>query len=129
MAKILIVEPDKLLAGTFKNALAAIGHGVATASTAQDAIFAADRSRPDIIILELQLVAHSGIEFLYELRSYPEWHNIPVLVVSLVPLGEAAIKPKILEEEFGVKSIFYKPALSLRQLVQAVEAALPVKAR
>jgi two-component system phosphate regulon response regulator PhoB len=73
MANILLIEPDRLLAEIYQRALSSEGHNVVVCAGAQSAILSADQSTPDLVILELQLVEHSGIEFLYEFRSYSEW--------------------------------------------------------
>ncbi len=67
MAQILLIEPDRLLAETYAQSLTGGGHRVVACAGAQAAIHAADQDCPDIVILELQLVEHSGVEFLYEL--------------------------------------------------------------
>src|SRR5665213_4365074 len=111
MAQILLVEPDRLLAETYSQALTGAGHKVMIAPGAQAAISAADTARPDLVILELQLIEHSGVEFLYEFRSYPEWQNIPVIIQTVVPPGEFADNWQLLKRELGVKAYLYKPCL------------------
>ncbi|MDP9129325.1 MAG: response regulator [Candidatus Binatota bacterium] len=128
MARVLLIEPDRVLAETYSKALTAAGHQVVTRAGAQAAITAADQAQPDLVILELQLVGHSGIEFLYEFRSYPEWQAVPVLVHSSVPPAEFAGNRQLLEQELGVNDYLYKPRTSLRQLAAAVEVGLAVKA-
>lgn len=128
MAHILLVEPDHLLAETYHQSLAADGHQVVVRAGAQAAITAADQVKPDIVILELQLVEHSGIEFLYEFRSYPEWQDVPVLIQTHVPTAEFAGSRRILEHELGVEAYLYKPQTSLRQLLSAVREQLPITA-
>jgi DNA-binding response OmpR family regulator len=128
MPRILIIEPDKLLAGIYAKALAAAGHEVATSPGAQSAIMAADRQQPDLVILELQLVEHSGIEFLYEFRSYPEWQTIPVLIHSQVPPAEFAGSRQLLERELGISDYLYKPRTSIRDLLAAIRDQLQVPA-
>jgi two-component system phosphate regulon response regulator PhoB len=128
MAQILLIEPDRLLAESYVQALEHAGHDVQAAGGAQAAILSADAIRPDLIILELQLVEHSGIEFLYEFRSYTEWQNIPVLLQTNVPRSEFTDNWQLLQEELGVKSYLYKPRTSLRQLLAAVSGHLPVRA-
>lgn len=128
MAQILLIEPDRLLARTYEQALTNDGHHVAVCAGAQDAIMAADKSRPDLVILELQLVEHSGIEFLYEFRSYSEWQEIPVLILSNVPPGEFTDSWQILGKELGIDVYLYKPRTSLRRLLSTVREQLPVPA-
>src|SRR3954465_15447238 len=94
---------------------------------AQTAVMVADQHQPDLVILELQLVEHSGIEFLYEFRSYAEWQGIPAIIHSLVPPGEFQSNRQLLEDELGVAAYLYKPRTSLRQLLNTVSEHLPVK--
>lgn len=125
MATILLIEPDRLLAETYFKALVAAGHTVTACAGAQAAIMAADEQRPDLVILELQLVEHSGIEFLYEFRSYPEWQNIPVVIQTQVPQHEFAHNQQLLGQELGVTAYLYKPHTSLKQLLGAVREYSP----
>jgi two-component system, OmpR family, KDP operon response regulator KdpE len=124
--RILLIEPDRRLAATYAEALQAVGHRVVTAPTAQPAITAADARRPDLVILELQLVEHSGIEFLYEFRSYRDWQAVPVIVQSQVPPAEFANSWPLLQDELGVRTYLYKPRTSLRRLLAEVQALTPV---
>ena len=128
MAHILLIEPDRVLATTYFESLSAAGHNVMIAVGAQTAVMTADRQLPDVIVLELQLVEHSGIEFLYELRSYPEWQNIPVILHTQVPPAEFNDTAKIMRQELGVQDYLYKPHTTLKQLLIAIQEQLPVVA-
>ena len=118
---ILLLEPDAVLAQTYAGAFKSRGHAVVVASTAQDAIIKADAVCYDLVVCELQLVSHSGIEFLYEFRSYRDWQNIPVIINSTVPPIEFLGSRQGLASELGINSYLYKPNTSLRQLLRAVE--------
>ncbi|HEX5744060.1 MAG TPA: response regulator [Candidatus Saccharimonadales bacterium] len=126
MAEVLLIEPDRLLAESYVQALQAVGHEVNAASGAQAAIMAADAIRPDLVVLELQLVEHSGIEFLYEFRSYPEWQDVPVIIHTHVPAAEFNDSRQILRDELGVHDYLYKPHTTLRRLTASVNEHLPV---
>lgn len=125
---ILLIEPDRLLADTYRQALEAAGHKVIMCASAQSAIFAADTVMPDVVILELQLVDHSGIEFLYEFRSYPEWQQVPVLIQSTVPAREFDNSWDLLKTQLGVTAYHYKPLTSLQTLVSSVNDLASVAA-
>jgi DNA-binding response OmpR family regulator len=127
MNQILLVEPDYKLARIYKKALEEHGHTVDLANTAQTGVMSADNQKPDLVILELQLVEHSGIEFLYEFRSYNEWQGIPVIVHSQVPPGEFNGSWQVLTDELGVQEYMYKPKTSLKQLTNKIDALLAVK--
>jgi DNA-binding response OmpR family regulator len=119
---ILLIEPDKKLGGIYQRGLEAAGFSVRWAAHAQDAVHAADDVKPDLIVLELQLASHNGIEFLYEFRSYPEWKEIPVILLTLVPPASLQITADMMET-FGIVRCLYKPATNLKQLLYAVEEA------
>lgn len=123
---ILLIEPDRILAGTYRQALERAGHSVVMCASAQSAIFATDAVMPDVIILELQLIEHSGIEFLYELRTYPEWQNIPVILQTNVPTKEFAGSWDMLREQLGVVAYHYKPLTNLQTLLTSVQEYAPV---
>jgi len=127
MAEILLVEPDRRLASTYAKALQAAGHHVTAVPSAQTAIMAADAVLPDLVILELQLVEHSGIEFLYEFRSYPDWQAVPIIIQSQVPPAEFSDNWQLLQDELGVQAYLYKPRTSLRRLLAQVQEFTPVK--
>lgn len=120
---ILLIEPDTKLAGTYKTALEQQGCSVQWAAHAQDAVHSADDSKPELVILELQLAAHNGIEFLYEFRSYPEWQRIPVVLLTMVTPQSLQITHEMLNT-FGIVDVLYKPATNLKQLIDAVNEAL-----
>lgn len=117
---ILLIEPDKLLADIYRQALEGAEHSVRMTASAQSAVFSADEIRPDVIVLELQLINHSGLEFLYELRSYPEWQDIPVIINSYVPAGEFAGSWRLLKRQLNIAAYHYKPLTSLQTLLRSI---------
>lgn len=116
---ILIVEPNRLLADVYVRHLQAAGHAARAVRSAQDAVHAADEQMPDVVIVELQLPKHNGVEFLYEFRSYSEWLHIPIIIHSFVPPQEYS-NCEMLKRELGVVESLYKPNTSLHQLGMAV---------
>lgn len=119
MANILLIEPNTILARTYSRALEHVGYVVVRAADAQGAIFAADEHQPDVVVLELQLGAHDGIEFLHEFRSYAEWQDIPVVLHSSV-LPTQLAGAQFALEELGVRTALYKPRTSLQKLISTV---------
>lgn len=124
MARILLLEPDIRLGRAYAEGLRTRQHQVVVSTTAQDAICQADARQPDVVILELQLTKHSGIEFLYEFRSYPDWQRVPVVVMSQVPPHEFSGSREILRRRLGVRAYHYKPQTNLRTLLHAIDLAL-----
>lgn len=127
MANILCIEPDRVLAETYYEALTTAGHDVVVTPSAQTGLMVTDEFNPDLILLELQLIEHSGIEFLYELRSYLDWQHIPVIIQTLVPPGEFTGNRTLLKQQLNVATYLYKPQTTLQQFVQAVDEHTPAR--
>lgn len=122
MAKILLIEPNKILAKQYSSALSKAGHEVEVKPEAQAAIISADKARPDVIIMELLLARHGGVEFLYELRSYGEWQDIPVVILSRIDSND--VLDNRLAKTLNVTNILYKPEASLSKVVSTVDKLL-----
>lgn len=120
---VLLIEPDARLAAIYSQALIAAGHVVRHSPLAQQAVHEAEDFTPAVVVLELQLVGHNGIEFLYEFRSYAEWKDIPVVLLTMVAPHALNITKELLDQ-FGIVDVLYKPATNLRQLVQSIEGAV-----
>ena len=121
---LIIIEPDKLLGGTYGRALEHAGYSVRVVHSAADAVSAADAKRPDLVILELQLAANDGIEFLHEFRSYPDWQDIPVIVQSSMTPEQLEPVRAALQSQLGVRLFLYKTTTTLSQLRRVVRETL-----
>lgn len=123
MAHILLLEPNRLLAGQYRRFLEDHGDEVAWAQSAQDAINAADQSSPEVIVMELLLAGHSGMEFIHEFRSYAEWRQVPIIILTRLNRADVSADDKVLKD-LGVISYLYKPEASLQRLNQLLNKAL-----
>lgn len=117
MAHVLIVESDCIVARNIAGALTRQGHSSVFTVDAQAAINAADARTPDIIILDLLLAGRSGIELLYELRSYCDWQNIPAIIYSNLKTSEL---PEICFEQLGIERVLHKPSTTISELTDEV---------
>lgn len=124
MAHIILLEPDRILAEAYYRGLTVAGHSVTACASAQAAIMAADQQTPDVVVMELQLIEHSGIEFLYEFRSYSDWQNIPVIINSFVPSREFINNQKILKKHLKVVYYHNKAITTTKQLINSVNKSL-----
>ena len=124
MAHLLLLEPDRVLAETYASVYKMSGHSVVPCASAQAAILAADQRRPDAVIVELQLIGHSGIEFLYEFRSYPEWQGISLIIHSQVPPAEFVSNWQLFKHQLGISHYLYKPHTTLRELLTTTASVL-----
>jgi DNA-binding response OmpR family regulator len=123
MARILLIESDRLLGANAQKILKRSGHSVDWHVDPQTAMDSADSAHPDIIILDLLLAGRSGVEFLYEFRSYPEWARLPVVIYSNVP-AEDFSAAGIGAAQLDITAYFYKPATPIRELAKSVNQIL-----
>lgn len=114
-----MVEPDTVLATTYSQALKKAGLDVVIFQDAQSAIHGIDNHSPDIVVLELQLGDHNGVEFLNELRSHTDWQDIPVIVHTLIPRHDLGLGKDMIKQ-LGIDRILYKPQASLDKLIESI---------
>ena len=124
MAQILLIEADGLMAGNIKKYLGRVGHDVRWHVDPQVAMDAIDAKKPDLLILDLMLANRSGVEFLYEFRSYPDWQKLPIIVYSSVPEAELGYAATESLQQLDIAAYHYKPHTGLAELAQSVDLAL-----
>lgn len=124
MANILLIETDHLLAKNLVKFLSGYGHNVAWQVDPQEAIEQADHTKPDVIVLDIIFAnRRSGVEFLYELRSYPDWQNLPVIIFSCVAAQNLTGCMESLQQ-LKIFAYHYKPTTSLAQLAKTIDQSL-----
>ncbi len=121
--KLLLVEPDKVLANNVSQFFKKQGYQVSWASSAQSGIEKTDSFEPDVIVLDLQLGGHSGIEFLHELRSYGDWQDLPVVVYTSIH-SDALGGEELAKTGLTIAAYIHKPRAGLKKLASAVESAI-----
>jgi CheY-like chemotaxis protein len=80
MARILVVDDDKLVRMVIVKALRGAGHEVVESSDGGEALAALDRDRIDLVVTDILMPGREGIETIREIRKLsPE---LPVLAMS-----------------------------------------------
>lgn len=82
VAKVLIIEDDPVSRRVLHAALAGKKYETVIAGDAMAALTEAQRTKPDLILLDLGLPAGGGMAFLQRLASIPRLAVIPVVVIS-----------------------------------------------
>lgn len=122
MKNILIIEANSINARQYRSFFMQHGYSVYATSGAGEAVVLADKHKIDLVILELQLKGHGGVEFLHEFRSYKDFAQIPIILYTIVPPDR--LPTDELKTSFGVRHILYKPTSSLKTLLHVVKQAL-----
>lgn len=111
---VLLIEDDLFLRELYLQALQQAGFIVQVAQDAQEGLDLLDEYGADLLVLDLMLPAHGGIEALHELQSHSDWQSIPVVVLSSVP-RQRFVSADL--KQLGVKHYLYKPETTPAQLV------------
>jgi CheY-like chemotaxis protein len=82
MIKILLVEDSKFLRMATERALARAGYEVLAAADGQSALAAAEKQKPDLILLDMLLPKIAGPDVLKALKRNPATARIAVVVLS-----------------------------------------------
>jgi DNA-binding response OmpR family regulator len=123
MARVMLLETDSLLARSLCQYLEACGHSLDWQVDPQEAIISIDVQPADIVILDLVLAGRSGVEFLYELRSYPDWLGLPVIIYTGIPQREVGSSLAGFDQ-LNIRAYHHKHQTNLADLRQAVENCL-----
>jgi len=119
--RILLIDPNSTTQYSVAKYLSK--YSVEVAVDAESAVGMAAESTPDLIILEMSLSGHSGMEFLYEFRTYEDWLRIPVVVYSSINISEDVLRARAWSK-LDIHEYLYKPESSLAKLEDSIEKAL-----
>ena len=125
---ILLIEDDDWLAEMYSDALTFNKMcNVKRARTAEEALQVLDTCPEiELIILDMFLPAHNGVEFLHELASYSDINPTPVVVLSSVSQHDFAMDPERWQH-YGVVQYLYKPHTKPQDLVSAIKKQLSLQ--
>ena len=108
MKSIVLIEPDSMLADLYAKGLNQ-HFDVAIASDAQSAIDVMDAKKPALLIMDVMLGRNNGIEVLHEIKSYGDWMDIPIIILTNVDLDGFPIAADKWAK-YGIVKVFNKLA-------------------
>jgi CheY-like chemotaxis protein len=81
-ARILVADDEPGMVRFIQLALAKDGYDFLEAKNGEEAIEAAQRERPDLILLDVQMPRMDGYEVAQRLRALPEFRDIPIIMLT-----------------------------------------------
>jgi CheY-like chemotaxis protein len=82
VARILVVDDDEAVSGTYLRMLQVTGHDGSAVVDATQGLDVLRSSRPDALLVDMRMPGLSGLEFLRRLRADPENQSLPVGIVT-----------------------------------------------
>ncbi len=119
MSRILVVEDDADIASLIVHYLAPAGHESEVVANGSDALAAARRRPPDLVILDRMLPGLDGLEICRALRADAELGAVPILMLT----ARAEEIDRIAGFETGADDYVTKP-FSPKELVARIGALL-----
>lgn len=120
--KILAVDDAKGMRQLVHRVLSGHACDITESTNGYNALFAMERSLPDLILLDVNMPIMNGVELLEMLRSKPELTAIPVIM--LASPADHAVLPNI--RALGVSAILMKP-ISEPTLLAAIQSAITLQ--
>lgn len=120
MKKILIVDDEEVIRMLYGEELEDEGYKVITTGTGLGLVELVDRERPDLIILDIKMAEHNGLDLLQDIRK--EFYNIPVILCSAYSSYKVDLK-SIAADYYVVKSADLSELK--RRIKMALEGHIP----
>ena len=103
--KILLVDDEQDILTVISTRLSVMGYDVVCAADGQEALEAARRDSPDLILLDLMLPELDGDKVCRMLKSDKAYEQIPIIIFS----AKASAADKKLATEAGANAFLAKP--------------------
>ena len=113
---VLLVEDNEFNRKIVRHLLAHTSYRLVEAVDGEAGVAAAQREKPDVIVMDVQLPKLSGLEATRQLRAIPETAGIPIIVVTSFALSGDDRKAM----EAGATTYLAKP-YSPRQLLDTIK--------
>jgi len=120
MKKILIIEDDELVGNIYRKKLLAEGFNVDLARDGEAGMEALRSFRPDVVILDLVLPKMTGVEVIKQIRSEPDFRDLPVIVFSNTYLTNQVQEAW----KAGATKCLSKANCTSKQVLEALRSAL-----
>jgi len=123
MAKILLVEDDRLLAEAYKDGIERAGFGVVVANDGEEGLKMLESEKPDLVLLDLIMPVKNGYEFLKQVKFGIKFKEMPVIVLTVLN------DEKDIEEakKLGADDYIVKSATSLEDSITKITLHLSKK--
>lgn len=122
-AHVLVADDDESLVATMAWVLKEHGYDVSATHEGHRVIPLMAERTPDVVLLDILFADADGQEVLEQIKSDDRWRDIPVLMMSSLPLEEAAVRTLGL----GAADYIRKP-FRLRELLARIQAQLRMRA-
>jgi two-component system cell cycle response regulator DivK len=119
-ARILVVEDHEENRRIMRDLLTSAGYEMIEAVTGEEGVTLAERERPNLILMDIQLPGLDGYEATRRIKANPALRSIPIIAVTSYALSGDDVKAR----EAGCDAYVTKP-FSPRVLLAKIREYLP----
>jgi signal transduction histidine kinase/DNA-binding response OmpR family regulator len=119
-AQVLVVDDDSRSRDMLRRTLQKEGWTVAEAVDGREALSQLERSRPEVVLLDLMMPEMDGFEVLERMRREDSWRDIPVIIVTAKDLTREEVE----RLNGHVIKVLQKGTYRRRDLLEDVRAML-----
>jgi putative two-component system response regulator len=112
--RILVADDDPWITSLLSEILVAEGHAVVVAHDGRTALDQVTRSRPDLVLLDIDMPVLDGYEVCRQLKGDPATRHIPIVMVT----AQADLQTRIEACELGADDFLTKPFLHTEVLTR-----------
>jgi CheY-like chemotaxis protein len=119
--KILLVDDDPLVVMLFEQQLARVGYSVCTAGCGKEGLAAAEREKPDLIVMDIVMADLNGLAAVRQLKKNDGLKQVPVVVITSQSAGLEAFRKEAVVA--GAAGFLVKP-FGAAQLIAEIQKLL-----
>ena len=99
-----------------------IGHEVIACSHPHNFMTVLDQTQPELILMDINLPEIDGLTLIKQIRARPEYNNLPIIVLTAVPIDDIREKAKA-----SGSNIFLEKPIRIETLRRIVSETLDTK--
>ena len=104
MPRVVVIDDSRLIRDLLTLGLSKAGFDVTAAPGVDEGLLVIRSTRPDIVLLDLEMPDKDGLACLEVLRASPTTHHLPVIMISAHPAREVILRVA----HMGVKGVIVK---------------------
>ncbi len=87
MDRVLVIDDEDAIADALQELLSWAGFEVALAADGEKGLVELAAWHPQVVLLDYMMPVMDGLTMLRRLRAHPDWHGLPVVLMSAAPLS------------------------------------------
>lgn len=119
-SRVLVAEDEVITMRVLEGILKSAGYEPIPARNGKEALLVLAQMRVDLVLLDLQMPEMDGFEVIKRIREHPQWHDLPIFVLTAMKLTDSEIDLLTLE----TRAVFSKGLPWKESLLAEIKKAI-----